>query len=845
MTIDDVRRTPLLRALLAAGVVLIPALTPVLAQAPLKARRDFGVGDHPVAIAAGDLDNDGYLDLVTADQISSNLSILKGFGDGTFRVVRTITAGSLPSGIALVDLNGDGKLDLVASNFRSLDVTVNFGDGTGNFGAKISSSVSANPVALALGDWNNDGKIDVATANTQQNKISVLLGDGAGHFATLRQFTTASTPRWIAAGDFNKDGKADLVVVNGVGLANGMQIFRGDGTGNFALSSAVATGNSPSTATVADLNGDGNLDLVVSNTPDEQIGVYLGSAGGTFGTATLYSPGFGPKAILPVDINKDGLIDLVVTLGEVSGEGQVAELLGTGTGTFGAPVLHGTGPQPNSAVAADFNKDGLLDVATANNTGNTVSILQNTGGGVFLAANKITLPVGSFPAAVVAADFNLDGKPDVATSNEFLNNVTVALGDCLGGFTSVNSANNTGVTPIAMTAIDLNGDGDPDIVTANNGDDTFSILQNSGAANFTVTNGTSIDPSLTCTSTVGIASGELSGNNIPDLSFVCEVNGVLCTRQGTGGSGAAAFGPPVCTTVGGTSEGVVMGNFNQDALNDVAISASALNVVQIGLSNGSGGLTDIPGTFPVATSPKGLARGDLNGDGFQDLVVADSGSAKVSALLGDGGGAFSFPSLDAQAGQAPYSVALADFNLDGKLDAAVVDTNANNVSLFLGDGAGHLTLAGFYGVRDQPLGIAAGDFNCDGKPDVAVVDNFNDTVSLLLNQSVAGDPLQATNVYGQSATVFRWGVVPGATYDVIRGQVKLVTQGSTTFNLGAVTCLANDLTVTDTAATPDSTVPPLGDAWFYAVRTTVNGVVGQYTVATNGKPGVPASGDCP
>jgi hypothetical protein len=191
-------------------------------------------------------------------------------------------------------------------------------------------------------------------------------------------------------------------------------------------------------------------------------------------------------------------------------------------------------------------------------------------------------------------------------------------------------------------------------------------------------------------------------------------------------------------------------------------------------------------------------------------------------------------------------VALADFNRDGKLDAAVTNTNANNVSLLLGDGTGRFTKAGDYGTRDLPVAISAGDCNGDGWPDLAVADNFSDTITLLVNQSVAGDPLNSTSFFGQTNSVFTWGVVPGATYDVIRGQLRLVTPGATSNNLGSVTCLANDLTDTDTALLPDSGVPPVGDCFYYLVRSTVAGVAGNYTLSVPaGKPGVPSSGGCP
>ncbi len=905
-----------------SAVVMWLACTSVLAQtASLKSRKDFTAGDHPVGVLVADIDGDGNLDLISVDELSSSLSLLKGFGDGNFRRLGGVTPGTFPTAAVLADVNGDGKQDLVSSNFGSQDVTVNLGDGLGGFGPKISSPVSGAAVWLAVGDWNGDGKIDAATVNTAQT-MSVLFGDGAGHFTLnpAAPLALGANPTQIVAGDFNGDGNPnDLAVV--CQDTNKVQLWINNGTGQFTLSSnSPATDAGPFYMAAADLNADNKTDIAVSCTASAgTVDIFLQGSNGSFGTPARYSPGFGPQGIAVSDINKDGKVDLLVALAATSGTGGLSEMLGLGGGLFGAPTVYNTGNAPTVVGVGDFDKNGSLDVVTANNAGNNVSILQNLGPGTFRVAGKINLPLGSFPDAVAVADFNNDSgvppycvhKPDVAIAYELTNLVAVASGDGQGNFAILNAANQVGstsfATPIALAAADYNGDSNIDLVVANNGEDTFSVLRNSGTGNFTVTNGLTVG--LACDSVVAVDSGEISGDAHPDVAFVCEGSGSLCTMQGTGLSGASTFGPPVCTQIGGTPEGIALGRYNQDALDDAAVTANSLNLVQIALSNGFGGVADIPATFPVNRQPVGVARGDLNGDGFLDLVVANSGSATISALLGDGGGSFSFPSIDSPAGQGPTAVALQDFNMDGNLDVAVVNTNANDVSLLLGDGAGHFSNAGNYGVRDQPVAIAAGDFNCDGKPDLAVADNLGeimaDTVTILLNTSVSigvcslgptpgavcqinigvcslgptpgavchadipnacgsggscvvcgggscvVDPLQIAIVLGGNHLVFQWGLVPGAVYDVIRGQVKSVTQGTSSFNLGAVTCLANDLPVTDTAATPDDSIPPPGDAYFYAVRAVVNGVPGQYTVSSptvlspSGKPGIPSSGSCP
>ena len=821
--------------------LLLAGAHPAAAQYVLKSRRDFRTGDHPVQIIAADFDGDGLLDLISVDEFGNYIGLEKGFGDGTFREINTVVAGSGPTGAVFVDVTGDGKPDIVASNFQSSDVTVNPGTGAGHFGAKIRSLVGAVPYGLAVGDWNGDGFLDVVTLNSTAGTLTTLRGHNTGSFDTPATITVGTNPSGIAVADFNSDGKVDLAVAN-AGSDN-VQIWRNGGTGTFTLNTTLSTGAGtvPVFVAAADLNSDNHPDLVVGLQATGQLKVYLANTTGGFQNPSTLTPGAGPRSVAIDDINKDGKLDLMVGMSGLSGVGQMALLTGTGTGSFSAPTVVSTGPTPSSVVTGDFNVDGNLDVVTASLTGNAVSLLETTAAGAFIVADKVQLGSGSFPANVVVADFNRDGKPDVATADEASDDVSIATGNGLGAFsapTVIGTGLNSG--PVVLAPIDTNHDNAPDLVVLTSSN-TMSVLQNNGTGAMTATNGLSIGA---CNDPSAVAVGEINGDQNPDIAFTCDISYHVCTRRGTGGTGASAFGPVVCTLVDPVPEGVAIANYDFDSLQDIAFSSETSNWVAIGFSNGSGAFWDIPSSFPTGTGPWGVAKGDLNGDGYMDIVVANSTAGTVSALLGDGGGGFSFPSIDSPAGEGPVAVALADLNADGKLDAAVVNSNGNNVSFLLGDGFGNFVKAGDFGTRDLPLSVAIGDFNLDGKPDLAVADNYSDTISILVNQSALGDPLQTCTIIDQAATVYRWGIVPGAVYDVIRGQVHSVVVGSGTVNLGPVTCLANDLPDTDTAALADTALPPVGDAFFYLVRPVIGGVAGQYSVSSTGKPGVPSSGGC-
>ena len=830
-----------LMVLALAGYVLPAEFITASAQYSLKSRRDFRVGDHPLQVITADFDQDGQPDLISVDQLSDSISLMKGFGDGTFRRVGLVPTGTKPTGVVLVDVNNDGKPDLVASNFQTQEVTVNLGDGTGEFGPAIGTPVLETAFGLAMGDWNADGKVDVATVNTTADNLSILRGVGDGTFGNLTQISVGAVPSQVLTGDFNADNKADLVSVN-TG-ANTVQVWRGNGLGAFTLANTLTmtAGSAPVAAASADLNADNRPDLVVANRDANNVKVYLANTSGGFNSPTTLTPGNGPRSVALADLNKDGKLDLIVGMAVTSGVGEVAVLNGNGTGGFSGPAVTPTSPFPDSLVAADYNQDGNVDVVSSSLTGNTLSLLETTVTGAFVVAGKVQLAAGSFPNSIVVADFNADGKPDVATANQATDDIAIARGDGLGGFlapSTVSTGNLSG--PQALTKVDVNRDNKMDLVAVN-GDNTMSVLMNNGTGTFTATNGLLLGG---CDGPVGVASGEISGDLNPDIAFVCQVSNHLCTRRGTGGSGGSGFGANLCTLLDTVPSGVALGLFDYDALQDMAVTAPDADWVAIAISDGFGGVLDIPSTFQTGFEPRGVVKGDLNGDSIDDLVVANSASATVSVLLGDGGGAFGWPPIESPAGEAPVSVAMADLNQDGKMDVAVANANSNNISFLLGDGFGHLDKAGDFGTRYLPLSVGAGDFNQDSKPDLVVADNFSDTITVLLNQSTIGDPLQATQVLGPTRTVFRWGLLPGALYDVIRVNASSVTQQATTFNLGPVSCLANNLDETDIAEVPDASTPPPGQAYVYFVRPIIAGVPGNYTVSTNGKPGVPGSGGC-
>src|SRR5216684_5547948 len=382
--------------------------------------RSFGAGIWPSSVAVGDFNADGVPDLAVANRGSNDVSVLLGNGDGRFQAARSFAVGSALVSVAVGDLNGDGVPDLAATKGNSNDVSVLLGNGDGSFQAPRDFGVGARPFSVAVSDFNGDGVVDLAVADSAAIEVSILLGYGDGSFEVTPALRVPVNPVSVAAGDFNGDGVPDLAVVNmgtSPSYVDGtVSVLLGNGDGRFQEARSFAAGSLPSSVTVGDFNGDGVPDLAVANrgSPprymDSGVSVLLGNGDGSFQTARRFATGSMPSSIAVGDFNGDGLPDLAVANDHPS-MGTVAVLLGNGDGSFQTARSFGAGSHPSGVAVGDFNGDGFLDLAVANNLSNYVSVHFGNGDGSFQAAQGFW--TGSHPSSVVVSDFNGDGLPDL------------------------------------------------------------------------------------------------------------------------------------------------------------------------------------------------------------------------------------------------------------------------------------------------------------------------------------------------------------------------------------------------------------------------------------------------
>jgi hypothetical protein len=351
---------------------------------------DFATGLRPNGIAAADFDGDGKIDLVTSNNFSTNnsasLSVLRNLsipGKVNFAASQNLNIGGLAFCIAAGDLDGDGKPDIVAASIDSqlLYVFKNTSTpGKISFSSPTTYATGTNPYCIAIADLDGDGRPEVISANYLSGSFSVFQNtttNGQLRFASKVDFTTGLGPRGIAVADMNGDGKVDLAIVDE--LSNTLQIFPNtsvNGQISFSAAATYATGSNPYGVAAGDLDGDGKPDIAVANYQSYTLSVYRNTGSGSaFSLApkTDYPGGFYPTGVCIGDLNGDGKPDVVMVS---SNTDLYQNTSTTGTITLTANVYLDAVQFADLGVLADLDLDGKSDLALSNLTGEA-SVLRN------------------------------------------------------------------------------------------------------------------------------------------------------------------------------------------------------------------------------------------------------------------------------------------------------------------------------------------------------------------------------------------------------------------------------------------------------------------------------------
>jgi hypothetical protein len=379
--------------------------------------------------------------------------------------------------------------------------------------------------------------------------------------------------------------------------------------------------------------------------------------------------------------------------------------------SFIAAPAYFAGITPSSVAVGDFNGDGTPDLAVTDNFGNSVSILLGQGDGTFRGPSSFS--AGPNAISVAVGDFNGDGIPDLAVANDLPNGtVSILLGRGDGTFQAPRSYT-VGSSPRAVAVGDFNGDGSLDLAVTNSGSNTVSVLLGRGDGTFQAARTFAAGPAP-----YSVAVGDFNHDGYADLAVANNTSpGTVSVMLG---QGDGTFQAATSYAAGSFPESVAVGDFNGDGRLDLAVANYATNNVSVLLGNGDGSFQAAV-NYVAGSGPIAVAVGDFNGDGTPDLAVANRGSGSVSVLLGQGDGTFQ-AATNYAAAAGPYSVAVGDFNGDRILDIAVANNDSNTVSVLLGNGDGAFRAATSYAVGALPTSVAVADFNGDGITDLAVAD---------------------------------------------------------------------------------------------------------------------------
>lgn len=645
------------------------------------------------AVAVGDFNRDGHLDLAFDDDADGAIVVVPGGPGRTFGAPTTYQVGGAPIGLAAADVNGDGHLDLVFTDAAAGMVSVLVG-GNHGFTPGGTFPAGAGSSHLAVGDFNGDHHPDLAVTNDAG--ITILLGAANATYSTGPTIPDSNSPVGILARDVNGDGKSDLIITNARGTDVSVRFGRGNGgfgpPHNYGT--ADAEGGGPAGLALADLNRDGHLDLVVANLNGD-VSILLGRAHGRFvpnNVVVADQSGYFLSTVAIGDFDGDGRPDLIA--GTAFGD-RLTEYRGEGDGQFvqrdalvaGTQVLG----EPDSVTFGDVNGDGVPDLLSTNYIDNAVSVRRGLGAGRFAAPSYIRVGLNS--TSVATGDLNRDQNADAAVVS-YNDTVTTMLGGRRHLLRPIQSlALPDGSQPLSVIIADLNGDGRGDVVTADSGTNQISVAYGRG-------DGTLHHP-----------------------------------HQYPTGSGTAPYD-------------AVVADVNGDHRPDIVTANDGSATVSVLLAKPGGGFA-APLQFPAGESPVSVVATDLNGDGHVDVAVCDepvdgygfpTSTNALTVLIGDGHGGFTSHSMT---GSTEGSwITASDINGDGIPDLAIPDFAHNTIDVFTGNGDGSFRRTNSFQTGAEPYTLAEADINGDDRPDFATSDYGADTISVV--ESSVGRRLPTT-----------------------------------------------------------------------------------------------------
>ncbi|WP_324673676.1 FG-GAP-like repeat-containing protein [Hymenobacter sp. GOD-10R] len=712
------------------------------ARGSFTSKQSITVLQSPTQLAVGDVDGDGDLDLLAAaSQYDLGLKVVSlrlNDGTGTFSEAPDITVAANPRQLALGDVDGDGDLDLLTANdsFESAattgTVSVRLNNGSGTFSGTQDVPIGTAIRYLAIGDLDNDGDLDLI-GGTLENGVHVRLNQtpiaptitsvspASGAVGTT-VVITGTNFQGVTRVTFNGVPEATFVVNSPTQIT--VKVPVGASTGPLVVTTAAASSGFLFTVTpslqVASIVPARNAPAVPRTAPiTVSFDQALNNSAATLGSLKMFSTQVEGRRASTTSISGNSLtfkpntplkpgetVFSTITTAAQSSNGQqnlarpyifqLTAATAPASGLFGGNISSSLGPTPQSVAIGDVDGDGDLDLLSASVNTSRVSVRLNDGSGLYTGTQEVA--TGQAPASVVLGDVDSDGDLDLLTGNNGSGTVSVRLNNGNGLFSGSQEAT-AGPRPNGIALGDIDGDGDLDLLVANYNDITtttsiVTVLLNDGSGTFTSSQTVSVR-----TRPLTIALGDVDGDG--DLDFVTTSSSTY-TASVRLNDGTGSFSGTQEVTVGSTPYAAILGDVDKDGdLDLLALSrnfnvnpADSVSMVHVRLNDGSGIFS---GTQRVSVGQvvTGIALGDADGDGDLDLFAPNSRTNRVRVCPNDGTGTFSL-GRNIAVGVQPEGIALGDLDGNGTLDFVTVNYGNATASvrlnqMVLANAPAHLT----------------------------------------------------------------------------------------------------------------------------------------------------------
>lgn len=704
-----------------------PSPQPRLQGIDFEGVRLYATGKAPRDLFVGDFQGDGRPDFAVCESGAARVSVRIGAAGGQFVAQAPVAVGALPSGLVGGDFDGDGDLDLAVANSGSNSVSLLLGDGHGAFPVRRDMPLAACPLGLLLAEVTGDGVPDLVLRMGGPQRLQVLVGGGNGTFTAGTSWVLPADFYDLAAGDVDGDGRTDLLAT--CPTDGRVYRFAGQPSG-LADPVAFSPGVGPHGIDLGDYDKDGHLDLAVTEAVVEgRVGLLRGEGTGSFGTATVLEGNTLPHQVRFADLEGDGDLD-VVALSRTAGTLLVAR--NRGTGSFARPlVVFADANQTGVAGVvghlglrlADMDADDDLDACFVSQTDDLVLVTRQDEEGNFLEPRlDATSPMDLF-----AVDLNRDGGIDLVTTDASNRSVGVRLGDGRGHFGALRSFPTGASGGIGQGALgDMNRDTLLDLVVPCDSERKLYVMLGDGAGAF----GTPATYPM-----ADVASHAFMKVQLGDLDRDGDLDAVLPNALGDNVSlfkndGTGRLSERVDLVTGQGPNSVEVGDVDGDRRLDLVVSN--YKDVKVAICYGDGN-----GAFPTRTTVDGtgyLKLHDLDGDRDLDLFVLTPPEGRFSLRLNDGQGRFGEPQEHLVPGGEPYRVEVADIDGDQVQDVLIATLTRESIQLYAGVGDGSLREPVEFQTGTSPGNFAVRNLDLDGIPDMAVLNTLNHSLSLLFGR---------------------------------------------------------------------------------------------------------------